>query len=189
MKKVFRPIGLFLLSGIFCTPSQVHAADNKPETALTISQQKKQVTGTVVDEFGPVAGASVSVKGTNEGTITDMDGNFSLTVSQGATISISFIGYVPQEIKYTGQTSLAIQLVEDTQNLDEVVVTAMGIKGKTRLKLCHERTQVRGYPTGSGTERGQLTVWKSCRRTNRTNCRRPYGRYEDSDSWYQLRRR
>ncbi len=132
MKKVFRPIGLFLLSGIFCTPSQVHAADNKPETALTISQQKKQVTGTVVDEFGPVAGASVSVKGTNEGTITDMDGNFSLTVSQGATISISFIGYVPQEIKYIGQTSLAIQLVEDTQNLDEVVVTAMGIKKEKR---------------------------------------------------------
>lgn len=129
MKK-YSDLSDFLLSGIFCTPSQVHAADNKPETALTISQQKKQVTGTVVDEFGPVAGASVSVKGTNEGTITDMDGNFSLTVSQGATISISFIGYVPQEIKYTGQTSLAIQLVEDTQNLDEVVVTAMGIKRK-----------------------------------------------------------
>ncbi len=132
MKKVFRPIGLILLSGIFCAPNQVYAADSKPEMAFAINQQKKQVTGTVVDEFGPVAGASVSVKGTNEGTITDMDGNFSLAVNQGATITISFIGYISQEIKYTGQTSLDIKLVEDTQKLDEVVVTAMGIKKEKR---------------------------------------------------------
>ncbi|MBS6574285.1 SusC/RagA family TonB-linked outer membrane protein [Parabacteroides goldsteinii] len=132
MKKVFRPIGLILLSGIFCAPNQVYAADSKPEMAFAINQQKKQVTGTVVDEFGPVAGASVSVKGTNEGTITDMDGNFSLAVNQGTTITISFIGYISQEIKYTGQTSLDIKLVEDTQKLDEVVVTAMGIKKEKR---------------------------------------------------------
>ena len=67
-----------------------------------------------------------------------MDGNFSIDVTPGSTLSISFIGYVTQEIKYTGQASLHVTLVEDTQKIDEVVVTAMGIKKKNALSLCHE---------------------------------------------------
>ena len=132
MKKVLRPIGLILLSGIFCAPGMVYATGGQPGTSVNISQQKRQVTGIVIDEFGPVAGASVSIKGTSEGTITDMDGNFTLEVKDGNTLSISFIGYVTQEIKYTGQASLNIKLVEDTQKLDEVVVTAMGIRKEKR---------------------------------------------------------
>lgn len=132
MKKVLIPIGLILLSGAFSPAMQAFAADNKPEISVNISQQKKQVTGTVVDELGPVAGAAVSIKGSSEGTITDMDGKFTLSVNEGSILSISFIGYVTQEIKYTGQTSLNIKLVEDTQKLDEVVVTAMGIKKEKR---------------------------------------------------------
>ena len=132
MKKVLIPIGLILLSGAFSPAMQAFAADNKPEISVNISQQKKQVTGTVVDELGPVAGAAVSIKGSSEGTITDMDGKFTLNVNEGSILSISFIGYVTQEIKYTGQTSLNIKLVEDTQKLDEVVVTAMGIKKEKR---------------------------------------------------------
>ncbi len=63
-----------------------------------------------------------------------MDGKFTLNVNEGSILSISFIGYVTQEIKYTGQTSLNIKLAEDTQKLDEVVVTALGIKKeKTRF--------------------------------------------------------
>ena len=132
MKKVLRPIGLILLSGTLCSTGQVFATDVKSEAVANIAQQKKQVTGTVIDAFGPVAGASVSVKGTSEGTITDMDGNFSIDVTPGSTLSISFIGYVTQEIKYTGQASLHVTLVEDTQKIDEVVVTAMGIKKEKR---------------------------------------------------------
>ena len=132
MKKVLRPIGLILLSGTLCSTGQVFATDAKSEAVANIAQQKKQVTGTVIDAFGPVAGASVSVKGTSEGTITDMDGNFSIDVTPGSTLSISFIGYVTQEIKYTGQASLHVTLVEDTQKIDEVVVTAMGIKKEKR---------------------------------------------------------
>lgn len=132
MKKVLRPIGLILLSGTLCSTGQVFATDAKSEAVANIAQQKKQVTGTVIDAFGPVAGASVSVKGTSEGTITDMDGNFSIDVTPGSILSISFIGYVTQEIKYTGQASLHVTLVEDTQKIDEVVVTAMGIKKEKR---------------------------------------------------------
>ena len=73
MKKVLRPIGLILLSGTLCSTGQVFATDVKSEAVANIAQQKKQVTGTVIDAFGPVAGASVSVKGTSEGTITDME--------------------------------------------------------------------------------------------------------------------
>lgn len=95
-------------------------------------QQSKKVTGTVTDEFGPVAGASVFIKGTTIGTTTDMDGKFTLDVPQGATISISFLGYTSQHVKYTGQTILDVVLKEDTQKINEVVVTAMGIKKEKR---------------------------------------------------------
>ncbi|MFV0583773.1 MAG: carboxypeptidase-like regulatory domain-containing protein, partial [Parabacteroides gordonii] len=132
MKKVLRPIGLILLSGALCSTGQVFATGATSEAVTNIAQQKKQVTGTVIDAFGPVAGASVSVKGTNEGTITDMDGNFSIAVAPGSTLSISFIGYVTQDIKYTGQATLDVKLMEDSQKIDEVVVTAMGIKKEKR---------------------------------------------------------
>lgn len=132
MKKVLRPIGLILLSGALCSIGQAYATGAKSEVVTNITQQKKKVTGTVIDAFGPVTGASVSVKGTNEGTITDIDGNFSLDVAPGTTLSISFIGYVTQEIKYTGQATLDVKLMEDAQKIDEVVVTAMGIKKEKR---------------------------------------------------------
>ena len=132
MKKVLRPIGLILLSGALCSTGQVYATGAKSEAVTNIAQQKKQVKGTVIDAFGPVAGASVSIKGTSQGTITDMDGNFIIDVEPGSTLSISFIGYVTQDIKYTGQATLDVKLMEDSQKIDEVVVTAMGIKKEKR---------------------------------------------------------
>ena len=87
-----------------------------------------EVTGTVEDDFGPVTGASVVVKGTSNGTITDMDGNFTLDgVKNGDVIQISFIGYSTMELIYRKPVGV-IKLAEDTQKLDEVVVTALGIK-------------------------------------------------------------
>ena len=95
-------------------------------TAAT--QQNRKVTGTVSDAFGPVAGANVIQKGTTNGTTTDMDGNFTLEVKKGDVIVISFIGYLTQEIKYNGEQTIKVSLKEDTQKLDEVVVTALGMK-------------------------------------------------------------
>ena len=109
-----------------------------------VTQQGKVVTGTVVDEAGiPVIGANVIQKGTTNGVITDLDGNFSLEVPDGAVIEISYIGYTSQEITASGQTGLQVKLAEDTQKIDEVVVTALGIKRQSR-SLGYSTTQVGG---------------------------------------------
>ncbi len=85
-------------------------------------QQTKKITGVVSDAMGPIIGANVLEKGTTNGVITDIDGNFALNVKPGATIVVSFIGYVSQEIKITNQTTVNITLKEDSEMLDEVVV-------------------------------------------------------------------
>ncbi len=143
MSKSFKSVGLLLLAGALSLPGYVcvHA-----ETAIgtNISQQSGKVTGTVEDAFGPVAGASVVVKGTANGTMTDMNGKFSLDgVKSGSIITISFIGYATQEIKYTGQSSLQVKLEEDAQTIDEVVVTALGVK-REKKALGYSVSSVKG---------------------------------------------
>lgn len=143
MLKNFKPIGL-LLAGILAVPG--YASTNIGAAAMpgtNVSQQDGKVTGVVEDSFGPVAGASVVVKGTTNGTITDMDGNFTLEgVKKGAVIQISFIGYATSEVTYNGQ-ALKVQLSEDTQKLDEVVVTALGIK-REKKALGYSVSSVKG---------------------------------------------
>lgn len=97
--------------------------------------QGRIVTGTVVDNLGePVVGANVVIKGTTEGTMTDIDGNFTLKgVSNNAVLHISFIGYSDQEINTSGKTKLAVKLYEDTQNLDDVVVVGYGVQKKSDI--------------------------------------------------------
>ena len=100
------------------------------------SQQKKTITGTIVDPSGmPVIGANVMVKGTTNGTITDMDGNFSLEVASGATLMVSYIGFANQEIKIGNQTVLSITLKEDAEALDELVVVGYGTQKKVNLSM------------------------------------------------------
>lgn len=100
---------------------------------------KGKVTGVIVDVAGiPVIGANVSVKGTTNGTITDIDGNFSLDATSNDILVISYIGYKGQEISLNGKTSLNIILKEDTQALDEVVVVAYGTQKKVNLTAAVE---------------------------------------------------
>lgn len=95
--------------------------------ALQAKAQDITVTGTVNDNFGPVIGASVLVKGTTNGCITDLDGKFTLSnVSAKGTLVVSFVGYQTQEIPVKGQTTFTIDLKEDAQQLQEVVVVAVG---------------------------------------------------------------
>lgn len=96
---------------------------------IAISQQQKNmVTGVVLDPHGmPVIGANILVKGTTNGTITDMDGKFSLDVDKDAILVVSYIGFASQEIKVGNQMNLSIALKEDSEALDELVVTALGI--------------------------------------------------------------
>ena len=97
-------------------------------SAGVVSAQTSKVTGKVIGEEGePVIGAAIIVKGTTVGTVTDYDGNFTLNVpAEGKHLVISFIGMKSQEVAVSPQVS--VKLMADTQDLDEVVVTAMGIK-------------------------------------------------------------
>ena len=104
------------------------------KTTALASQQKKIITGTVVDPNGEaVIGANVLVKGTTNGTITDMDGKFSLEVPEGAMLLVSYIGYGDYETKVGNQSNLSITLKEDSKALDEVVVVGYGTMKKKDL--------------------------------------------------------
>lgn len=95
--------------------------------------QSKTVTGKIIDSTGePVIGASVLVKGTTNGVISDIDGNFSIQgVANDAILQISFVGYKAQDIPVAGKTRIDVTLVEDTEMLDEVVVVGYGVQKKS----------------------------------------------------------
>ncbi|KAB6181396.1 STN domain-containing protein, partial [Bacteroides xylanisolvens] len=117
------------------------AKSNKEE------QQKKTpitASGTVTDSKGePLIGVSILVKGTSNGTITDMDGNFKIQAAKGDVLEVSYIGYASQAITLTSAQPLKVTLGEDTQVLDEVVVTALGIKRATKA-LSYNVQEVKG---------------------------------------------
>lgn len=101
--------------------------------SISMVAQKVPVSGTVSDQTGPVIGASVIEKGTTNGTMTDNDGHFTLTVSKGAVIEISSIGHKTQEITVGAQTNFTVTLSEDNEFLDEVVVVGYGSMKKSNL--------------------------------------------------------
>lgn len=97
-------------------------------------QGDRKITGVVVDATNePIIGANVVVKGTTIGVITDVDGKFTLDVPAKATLQISFIGYISQELKISNKESFSIQLVEDSQALEEVVVVGFGTQKKASV--------------------------------------------------------
>ena len=85
------------------------------------------------DALGPIAGANVVEKGTTNGTITDMDGNFTLDVASNAILVVSYIGYQNLEVSVNGQKDFKISLKEDSQALEEVVVVGYGTQKKVNL--------------------------------------------------------
>ena len=94
---------------------------------------KKEISGIVTDATGePIIGANIVEKGTSNGTITDMNGKYSLEVN-GNTLTISYIGYIPQNISIGNKTNINVQLAEDTQKIDEVVVVGYGTQKKVNL--------------------------------------------------------
>ncbi|MBQ8048430.1 MAG: TonB-dependent receptor [Bacteroidales bacterium] len=101
--------------------------------SFSLMAQTRQVSGTVVDNVGPVAGASVIEKGTQNGAVTDLDGKWTLSVPQGATIVISSIGYKDVELLVGSQNVYNTTLQEDRQLLDEVVVVGYGTMKRSDL--------------------------------------------------------
>ena len=111
---------LFVLIGLFLT--------------IGLHAQQKVITGKVLDEIGePIVGANVVEKGTTNGTISDVEGDFSLKIDSDASITISFLGYVQQEISVRNKTNITVKLIEDSKSLDEVVVIGYGSARKRDL--------------------------------------------------------
>lgn len=106
-------------------------------------QQKNTVRGTVTDQAGePIIGASIVIKGTTKGVVTDTEGRFAIDVSNGSQLEISCIGYEKRVVKVGAQRNISITLAEDTKSLSDVVVTAMGIK-KERKALGYAVTDMK----------------------------------------------
>ncbi len=105
------------------------------ETIASIEQQSKvrKVSGTVTDASGPVIGATVKVKNTKTGTITDFDGHFTLNIPVGATLVVSYIGYAEKEVVFRSENDLKIHLSENVQTLEEVQIIAYGSAKKVTI--------------------------------------------------------
>ncbi|WP_195661923.1 SusC/RagA family TonB-linked outer membrane protein [Bacteroides congonensis] len=104
-----------------------------PEKKETNSQASKTVKGKIVDENGePLIGVNVAVDGTTTGTITDFDGNFSMSAFANSTLKVSYIGYATQLVAVSDKEFYSITMRPDNEVLDEVVVTALGIKRETK---------------------------------------------------------
>lgn len=131
---------LLRMTGVLCVAGTLQGVPSilasVPNTIPSIAQQNATytLTGTVLDQNGiPVIGANVIEKGTTNGTVTDFDGNFSIQVNKNSVLTVSFIGYVSQEVAVKGGNKLNITLKEDSQALDEVVVVGYGTQKKVNL--------------------------------------------------------
>ena len=123
-RKTISVVGLCSLFGLIATPQVVASTIESPAT--TEVQQSKRVSGRVVDADGPLIGATVLEKGTSNGAVTDLDGNFSLDVQPGATLVVSYVGYITQEIRVGNQSNFNFVLEAEGGNLNEVVVIGYG---------------------------------------------------------------
>lgn len=105
-----------------------------PAAPRTVAEKEVQITGDVADEHGePLIGATVAVKGASTGTVTGIDGRFSLQAAEGTELEVSYIGYVPRKVAATSRQPLRIVLREDTKTLEEVVVIGYGAVRKKDL--------------------------------------------------------
>lgn len=156
LRKTALLAGVCAILGLFWSPQA--KADSAVNTVQSVQQDRK-VTGTVVDAMGPVIGASIMEKGTSNGTVTDLEGNFSLSVKPGATLVISYIGYKTQEISVGNNSFINVTLEEENTSLDEVVVVGYGVQKK---KLVTGATvQVKGEDIAKLNTTNALTAMQS----------------------------
>ena len=147
MEKVKKPLlplmtkqlalSLLMGGGMMLCATSASAADELARSVYNVAQtpQNQQVTGRVLDAAGePLIGVSVVEKGNkSNGTVTDIDGNFSLRVSKSQTVVVSYVGYKAQEVSVAGKKNLQITLHEDAEMLSDVVVIGYGTVKKADL--------------------------------------------------------
>src|SRR3712207_3148900 len=145
-----KQLTILLLLSTMVTPCQIVAqnvggdSSSRKETATAPRGKLIEAKGHVTDVHGePIIGASVKVVGGTQGVITDLNGQFSITVPANTSLEISYLGFVPQKLKVTNGRNLNIVLSENTRVLKEVVVTALGIKREAKA-LGYAVTEVSG---------------------------------------------
>ncbi|WP_057935617.1 SusC/RagA family TonB-linked outer membrane protein [Algoriphagus resistens] len=140
LSKIIRAsTGLIIWAGLSIGPSYLVAEGIEIEERLKtnypfsdLTRVEQPVTGTVTDETGaPLPGATVRIKGSVNGTVTDLDGKFSLEVGEDAILQISYVGYVMQEVSVNGQSIIDVQLEPDATQLDELVVIGYGTQKRS----------------------------------------------------------
>ncbi|MCK9344258.1 MAG: SusC/RagA family TonB-linked outer membrane protein, partial [Massilibacteroides sp.] len=126
-----------LLNSVFAQNEVAYTVINNKvvlSKATKAQQEGTTIKGTILDVTGlPIIGANVTIKGTTIGTITDLDGNFSLQIPQNAILTISYIGYKPMEVNTQGKKTFNLVLKEDAEALEEVVVIGYGVQKKADL--------------------------------------------------------
>lgn len=127
-----RPHRLFLLFSLCFLLVGLAGASSEPRTLIASEKAFEVITGTVKDDTGaPLPGAAILIKGTTNGTITDLDGNFSLEVRPDAVLVVSYLGYAPKEITLNGESNLSIQLEPESSDLNEFVVVGYGTQKRS----------------------------------------------------------
>jgi TonB-linked SusC/RagA family outer membrane protein len=112
---------------------------------FSVKAQTKTITGTITDELhNPLIGVTIAVKGTGSGTVSDVNGNYSLNVLEGAILQFSYIGFISQTIPVNKENKMDVTLREDSQTLDEIVVVGYGVQKKSHLTGSVTKVDVTG---------------------------------------------
>jgi TonB-linked SusC/RagA family outer membrane protein len=159
------PLSFVLLFGfVLAVSAEINSPAEKANSTgkAAVAQQEKTITGTVTDEQGvPLPGVNVTVKNTTIGTITDLDGNFELTVPENTeAVVISFIGMETQEVSVVGRTSLSIVLEVGTIGIEEVVAIGYGSQRKADITGAVSSVKSEDFNQGVNTSAGQLLQGK-----------------------------
>ena len=141
MKQIHRKIACMAAVGTVMLTAGLPSSLAAGVAGVTEVQQATKISGVVTDGTEPIIGASVRVKGTNKGTVTDLDGRFSLDVAAGTELIITYVGY--KEVTVKAAANMKVVLQEENTALSEVVVTALGIK-RERKALGYGVSEVKG---------------------------------------------
>jgi TonB-linked SusC/RagA family outer membrane protein len=146
-----------VLDKVFKGTNIAYKIDSDKQILLTVGERKekpavpkRKYSGTVTDEKGEaVIGASIGIKGSKTGTVTDADGRFFIQAVAGATLSVSYIGFTAKEVKLGNDTELRIVISEDTKLLDEIVVIGYGVQSQKLITTSISRLKMDGVDQGN----------------------------------------
>jgi iron complex outermembrane receptor protein len=154
-------LSFWLISGLILSLPTIAIGEAFGEPAVKTVAPLGVITGTVLDENGtPLPGASVLVKGTTTGTVTDLDGKFSLDVPANAILVISYLGYDSKEVSVNGLTTLSIQLAPDSSELNEIVVVGYGIQKRADITGAISSVKSENFNKGVVNNPGELLQGK-----------------------------